>query len=223
MRIGISMRVTSDSQFHEKRDGISHDWLRFLRSIELEPVLIPNFVNEKESYDIKALILSNGNDIGLFDNDGKDSSDLSCERDETELWLIRHAIKNKIPVLGVCRGMQFINGYFGGGLKKINDLMSHVSNNHAVDIIDSKFVSILGNQPTVNSFHKFGIFEDSISKNLRIFALHSQHQICEGLYHPELPVMGIQWHPERKCPNDEKNRLLIDNFLRGKFFWKGSK
>jgi len=54
---------------------------------------------------------------------------------------------------------------------------------------------------------------------LRAFA-QSNDDIVEGLYHPNLPIVGIQWHPGRKTSDDTINKILINDFLDKKFLWK---
>ena len=101
-KVGISLRVENKKNYNEKRDTISQDWIKFCNSAGLIPILIPNNLkNTKEflkSIDVDMLIFSGGDNIG--DN---------IERDKTEKNMMEFAIKNKIPSLGVCRGMQFSN------------------------------------------------------------------------------------------------------------------
>ena len=104
-KVGISLRVENIKNYNEKRDAISQDWIKFCNSAGLIPILIPNNLkNTKEflkSIDVDMLIFSGGDNIG--DN---------IERDKTEKNMMEFAIKNKIPSLWVCRGMQFFNKFF---------------------------------------------------------------------------------------------------------------
>ena len=103
-KIGISLRVELIKKYDEKRDCISHDWINFLQKIDCMPILIPNNLHDVENYitdlNLDAIILSGGDNIGDFP-----------ERDKTENSILEFGIKNAIPILGVCRGMQIINNY----------------------------------------------------------------------------------------------------------------
>jgi len=35
-----------------------------------------------------------------------------------------------------------------------------------------------------------------------------------------LPIVGIEWHPERKSPDDEVNKKIVEAFMKGEWFWK---
>ena len=66
------------------------------------------------------MILSGGNTLSKY-SDHKDKPEhISIERDEYEMALIKLAILNNIPILGVCRGLQVLNVYYGGKIKKIS-------------------------------------------------------------------------------------------------------
>ena len=51
---------------------------------------------------------------------------LTLKRNKVEKSIIKFSIKNKIPLLGVCRGMQLVNIYFGGKIR----LKNHMRTNH---------------------------------------------------------------------------------------------
>jgi len=229
MRVAITMRVVVTAQYKETRDAISHDWLKFFYKCKITPVLIPNLLKDPVSYlknqKVEALILSGGNDVSLGTNDKKNlSSDISPERDRTEYLLLKYAVEEKVLVLGICRGMQFINTFFNGSLKRLESngspFHNHVGCNHEIEITDENFIALIGNRIIINSFHNYVVTPNNLSQELRIFAIHMQEAVCEGLYHPELPIIGLQWHPERKNPSSKEDQALIRNFFKKGAFWR---
>ena len=152
--------------------------------------------------EIKGIILSGGDNIG--DN---------SERDKTEEKILNYSIGKKIPLIGICRGMQVINKFFGGTIKT-SENSNHVGNPHFVSLL-AKFASFLETKNLrVNSFHNNVIKQKNLGQNLEPFAISDDNTI-EGFYHSKLPIFGVMWHPER-----EKNKLqyrLIDSFLKNEF------
>ena len=222
------MRVVEASHYKEVRDSISHDWFSFLSLFHVVPILVPNHLKDPVGYirSLKAdmILLTNGNDVGYGIEDPSSDLSISKERDLTEFKLLQHAIEKKLPVLGVCRGMQVINCFFQGKIQKLNSFQKssqlHVNKIHPIDIIDTHFIDCIGTKLTVNSFHDFGVFFDDISNELKSFAISRHDHINEGLYHPSLPILGIQWHPEREQPSHKKSRVLVEKFLKNGAFWK---
>ena len=146
-KIGISLRVTNAPNYVEKRDSLSQDWVKFFENLDLIPILIPNtfehIENFLEEFSFDGLVLSGGDNIG--DN---------INRDKTENSLLGYAIEKKIPTIGICRGMQLINNFFGGKLDT-DSKNQHVARNHKIEIVHTKFSSIFDfNTISVNSFHK---------------------------------------------------------------------
>ena len=210
-KIGISLRVELIEKYDEKRDSISHDWINFLQKIDCIPILIPNNLHNVENYitdlNLDAIILSGGDNIGDFP-----------ERDKTENSILEFGIKNAIPILGVCRGMQIINYYFQGSIQK-NASSNHVVKPHSIDVVKNSLIKTLKKSKlNVNSFHNNLIKKDEIGKDLEIFALSESDNSVEGYFHKKHPIMGVMWHPERDS-NDSSQQKLIDVFFN-KTIWE---
>ena len=76
---------------------------------------------------LHGVILTGGLDIGpnIYGEDTDPEADvrISSERDEWEIPILKQALANNMPILGICRGMQLLNVVFGG--KLIQDLSGH--------------------------------------------------------------------------------------------------
>lgn len=232
MLVAVTQR-NDPNKYGKPMDNLNTDYLQWLHSSGHHALLIPNVKAEIEyyvsSFPIRAVIFTGGNDIhpSLYDSSVGKWPGASRERDAAELELLRLAVQRKIPVLGICRGMQLINVYFGG--KLVKDIKEEIterhppSQNHPVELIDDRAIAFLGKRRTqVNSFHNQAVVQKTLAPALRVFALSPEDGIMEGLYHPELPIAGIQWHPERESPDKEMNRKLAEAFKEGKLFWKKS-
>lgn len=207
-RVAITLRVTNAPNYDEKRDAISHDLINFVSKINCLPILLSNKLeNVKEFLDefrTNAIILSGGDNI-------RDNP----ERDRIENDLITYSISNKIPLIGICRGMQVLNNYFEGSLDKVET--KHVKMDHSINIVDDSFTSIFGSQPKVNSFHNNIIPLTKLGKNLHSFAMSNQDDTVEGFFHNVYPIVGIMWHPEREeKPFDE---ILCKRLFQEGIFW----
>ena len=205
MKIGISQRIVNEQNYVEKRDALSHDWTNFLEEINLIPVFIPNSLSDTtsflESFGLNGMILSGGDNLGVHP-----------DRDKTELECLKFAISKKIPVLGVCRGMQLINNFFGGSIVQ-NDNNNHVRNNHAVKILDSDISNVLKtNLIVVNSYHNNLITKDVLAPELTSIAIDETDNSIECLLHDKYPILGVMWHPERTP--DENNKTILQYFFK---------
>jgi gamma-glutamyl-gamma-aminobutyrate hydrolase PuuD len=169
------------------------------------------------------LVLTGGNDVSpkLYGEENSGLSLISAERDAFEFSLIKHAISQRIPILGICRGMQLLNVYFGGKLTlNLKDSHNHSIQNHLVDIS----VNATHHYPDyeVNSFHEHGVEPHNLGTELKAFATCDSNRLVEGLYHSRLPIAGILWHPERGNMRHEFNHFLISAFLNRELFWSSN-
>ena len=198
LTIGISLRIVESTDYNEKRDALSQDWSIFFEKVGINPLLIPNTIKNVSSFledmQVQGLILSGGDNIG-------DSQD----RDKTEQKIINYSLGKKIPLIGICRGMQVINTFFGGTVETLEN-SKHVGDPHFVSLNKNFALFLQAEKLQVNSFHNNVIKQKNLGKNLEPFAMASDHTI-EGFYHTELPIVGVMWHPER-TPN-EKNEQII--------------
>ena len=196
-KIGITLRITNEKKYVEKRDSLSHDWSELLEKIGCIPIFIPNTITNKEEFlneiNVQGFILSGGDNI----NDNP-------ERDSTEKAIIEFGIRNKIPLFGICRGMQVINKFFGGKLHVTNN-SKHVNTDHQIDLTKD-FPFCDKKSITVNSYHNNIIEIKDVGKNLKSFAIHQNDNTVEGFFHNELPITGVMWHPER---NPDENSIQL--------------
>ncbi len=226
MKIALSIRVDINEEYDEPRNSISFDWMNLLFALDILPILIPNCRNAPniffDSLDFDGLILTGGDDIRLTPKDvsSETYNKPLLARDTTEYLLLKKAIQKQLPIIGVCRGFQLINLFFGGfltnNLNQMQDIKAnHVRSEHEIVIIDKDIIELVGkNNFIVNSYHNQGVFLKDLAHPLKPFAVTSDGIIVEGFFHKELPILGIMWHPEREDPLKEETRLIIDKFLR---------
>ena len=209
-KVIITQRIDCIENYNEIRDSIDQNLLQWLIQAKYLPIPVPNKLGPLKDFEQKknqpllnnwlsiikpdALILSGGNDIGEY-----------ISRDETEKFLLNWAQKNRIPVLGICRGMQVMTVWAGGSLKRIDN---HVGVRHRLNIYGSE-----EDWPKeVNCFHNWGIHE--CPNDFEIKA-QSSDGVIKAIKHKNLPWEGWMWHPERESPFIEQdiNRLkaLIDH------------
>ena len=189
--------------------------------------------NGKELAKCDGIILSGGcGDINpeLYHQPGflaySDPKEIDDKRDEFEWKIMQHIEENPKPLLGICRGLQFVNIYFGGLL--IPDIPSfgkfnHSSFNeendreHLVNIDpNSLMYKIIGEERgLINSAHHQSV--DIPGVGLVVNAL-SPDGIIEGMERKEPGgksyLMLVQWHPERMA-NQESNfaKKIKQSFL----------
>lgn len=144
-----------------------------------------------------ALLLPGGGDLdpALYGQEKQGSHPPDRTRDREELALLDAFVQAGKPVLGICRGMQVLNVYFGGTL--LQDIPGHSQkhgkdSNHGVDTAPSILYNRQWSQ--VNSAHHQAV--DCLGQGLRAIQWAEDGTI-EGIVHGRLPVLGVQYHPER--------------------------
>jgi len=201
-KIGITQRVHTIHEYQEHRDELGQNWSKLLNELGVLQIILPNnkqIIDNRiiDNYDLDGVILTGGE----LEVNGLEKNTGQIKRNEFENSLISYCIKEKIPILGICRGMQILNIFFGGEL--IN-LKNHSGQSHKI-----KNLSRDKNLPKkVNSFHDFGIDEKRLPKNFNIVATDG-NGVIEAFEDKNIKILGIMWHPERNKKFDLIDLKLI--------------
>lgn len=146
-------------------------------------------------------------------------------RDRMETLLFQRVLEADKPVLGICRGLQFLNVALGGNLyqdleEQHLSIIRHKQQkpyekpSHAVQILpDTPLFEIYGrDRIMVNSIHHQAVQE--LAPALSAAAL-SEDGLVEAAYMPGREfVLGVQWHPEYLLRGDENQYKLFSAFVR---------
>ena len=213
-------------------DSLYVDYGQFFERLGCRLHYVSNYTRDVQDlldrFPIEGIILSGGNDLSAeyTGSEIKDIRNPSPQRDALEGRLLEAAIERRLPILGICRGMQFINIFFGGSLTQdikteLPEAGNHVRETHTIIVEDPLAVNIMGNDKfKVNSYHHQCIERHQVASVLKVFAFSKQDQMVEGLFHAGMPIAGIQWHPERKGNSTDENEKLVDAFLTRRGYWK---
>jgi len=213
IRIGITQKIKKNIKYNETLDCLDTNWAKLLVSLEILPIPLPlipvSSLNDIwKELKLDGVILSGGNTIAEYADNLDKIENISKERDKFEMAILAKAISTKTPVLGVCRGLQVINLFYKGKLKKIR---GHAGTKHRLIIENSKNNYQIPSE--VNSFHNFGIPRKYLGEDLISLAYDLEDNI-EAFYHPKDSILGIMWHPERELPIIESDVNLIKKHFK---------
>ncbi len=128
------------------------------------------------------------------------------ERDALEFAALQRCRDRGLPILGVCRGMQFLNVALGGSMLQDltittveHEAKEEASRFHAVTLVPGTRLAQLAGARTlrVNSRHHQGLKSEHLAPDLRTSAF-AEDGVVEGVEMPSGPfLVGVQFHPER--------------------------
>jgi len=204
--VAITQRIDSVAGRAELRDALDQRLVQWLVHAWFLPVLVPNTLSATghpsgqalESWlqviQPGALILSGGNDIGEYP-----------ARDDTERYLLSWAETKRVPVLGICRGLQMMAVWAGVDLVKKE---GHVGTRHQL-VVHARKDEWPAN---VNSYHNWGLA--SCPAGFEVAAKAEDGSI-EAITHSKLPWEGWMWHPEREAPFSPQDIKRLKRLFSG--------
>ena len=195
------------------------------------PVIFPFTANEEDLRQLMEMcdgfLLTGGHDVspGVYHEEPmKDLIDCCEKRDQMEAIVLREAIADDKPVLGICRGLQFINAALGGNLYQ--DLPTQHPSEidhrqqppydmpvHSVTIVPGSPLHecLEVGQLPVNSCHHQAV--KTLAPALKEMAL-SADGIVEAAYSPDSRFLwAVQWHPEFSFRTDAASVKIIRAFV----------
>lgn len=197
---------------------IENDMARYLTQKGVLPVLIPDvgddLLNEIVA-EMDGFVFQGGTDIAprFYGEEPIENGKWLGDpiRDEYELNLFDKAFKSKKPILGICRGMQLMNVYFGGSLyqdtstQKTNVLVHRDADkydtlSHEIQFTEGSILAKLYEHDAasyVNTIHHQSIKD--LGADLDVLAICPADGVIEAIGHkgsPSANVLAVQWHPE---------------------------
>ena len=216
--IGITASVTweneGDAFTGYKRNYLSFDYSEAIIASGGIPIILP-VTEDPETIKqmverLDGLLLSGGVDLSpiLFGEEPRKDLGLTImQRDESELLILKEAIARKLPILGICRGFQLLNCYFGGTLYQdlseakhlnikhdFNGLPSDLA--HSIEMEEGSLIhKLLGGNTLVNSFHHQTLKDLAPNFKVTAWAKDGAPEAIENKKGDHF-MLAVQFHPE---------------------------
>lgn len=205
---------------------------------------LPDFINDYDkplsesvidiAHKYDGLILGGGGDLHpkWFGEEINGSKRINNLRDTCEIALAKEFINLGKPIMGICRGHQVMNVLLGGTLhqdngEEINKIHASTGTTYKTHSTYCTYnensrgnylIDLYGQQFKVNSYHHQSI--DILADGL-IPLQYSDDGVVEGVIHESYPYIGVQWHPERLCKQNNKDGtegICVDSTPLFKYF-----
>lgn len=121
------------------------------------------------------------------------------------IMIVKKALEQKIPVLGICLGNQILA--LAAGAKTYKLKFGHRSLNQPVQDCQTKHCYITSQN------HGFAVQPDSLPTGWQQWFSNLNDQTCEGIFGQDKRFLGVQFHPEGH-PGPEDTRWVFDEFVK---------
>jgi N5-(cytidine 5'-diphosphoramidyl)-L-glutamine hydrolase len=206
-RMGLTMRCTIAQDYEEPRDALAWDWADFMATVLPEAgwLPIPSLGSAVAEYALRwrldGFILTGGEDLGIIP-----------QRDRTEYALLDYALKQDLPILGICRGLQVLQTFLRG---RLTPCAGNIHRGKRHEILFSAEAMSIGIQPgraEVNSYHQWGIRSEDMAGSLVGFAYDGNGWV-EAALGRSVKMLGTMWHPEREEPLQSFDIHMVRRFF----------
>lgn len=219
--------------FDEEKDSywMLPGYMKVVEACGALPLMLPLTTDKGEMEEClgicDGLLLTGGHDVNpeLYHEEAIPQCGVCCrERDEMEAYLLQKALEQDKPVLGICRGIQFMNAVLGGSLYQdlptqyLSEVEHHMSPPydvpiHKVTVLeDTLLAEILGaGIHEVNSYHHQAI--RTLAPIAQAMAVSEDGLIEAICIRDKRFAVGVQWHPEFAYLKDEGCMKLVQAFI----------
>lgn len=184
------------------------------------PVRLETLPKDRDMSGARLIIFTGGDDVNptTYGHQTYYSTCCNPHRDEVESEIFRYGIYNSIPMLGICRGSQFLWTCLGGTL--LQDVDGHSGNHQSRNLLtgdlfvtNSTHHQAADSQSKRDSIQILAVADPKVSSSQvyynigdRSFKTYDHGLEVEAWVDESRMVLGIQWHPEmggapRSCVN----------------------
>lgn len=232
--LSCGLYVTKDAHWEGSQHQYVNDaYVSAVLNAGAAPVLVPaTDCREAVSAvieDCDGLILTGGCDVSPLEYGQEPAPKLGTvipRRDRLDRMTCDSAYEKKIPIFGICRGMQFLNVYLGGTLYQDVHYYPHETiqhsqrsprgeTSHPVVVSENSWLyRVIGERILVNSWHHQLI--NRLAPTLKATA-HSSDGVIEAFESIPDPsssfLIGVQWHPEELHSTHAEMANLFSSFI----------
>lgn len=215
--IGITSSVDAEGQ-----PVVRDSYVRALHAAGARPVPLPFVTDERQAAALlerlDGILFTGSDDLDpRLWNEAQHPSTVLIHpaRATTELLFARAALAARLPVLGICGGMQTLNVACGGSLHQhLPDLpgtlahqdATYATRHEVTAQAGSRVAELLGPRFAVNTSHHQAVH--ALGRGL-VATAHSPDGVIEACELREAPfVLGVQWHPERMVGEGSQLKLF---------------
>lgn len=216
MKIALITQREDTDQYGVPIDVLESAYIRFLNQLGYRTLPVSNYESSAEElFDlagVNLVVLTGGGSLPLHYYKKDYGYANQPHRDRLEERLLSEAFERNLAVLAICRGMQFVNGYFGGKVSRLENLAELRTNgeDHLVTWDNSERIH-------VNNYHNDGIYLADLAEKARAIAIDRENGTVEAFEIRGKKLLALQWHPERPFKTEEaqmQSMSLVENFLR---------
>jgi len=240
-RLGNSPRIGVMAALREETESVAQNPLGCFVRTDLEyvkgvveaggvPMVIPPSLSLRAAEalldGLDGLLLSGGPDLDpVYYGEGPipELGRTLPEWDALEMALLRLALQRRMPIFGICRGMQILNVALGGTLYQDMpsqlgvDVLNHwqttpkCQSTHEVEVLDDSYLAKITDRQTieVNSYHHQGIKDLADTLTVTARSADGVIEALESRNFSEQWLVGVQWHPEGlRDPGNEHRNLF---------------
>lgn len=206
--IGLTPRIIVEDGV--EKYFVNKSYVEAMASIGFNTLMITgNYPNIEAALDLcDGFLVTGGIDVHprWFNEEMNGTGSTNEELDAIDKAVIDYAVKNKRPMMGICRGHQVINVFMGGNL--IQDIGQHHRNTrHKVYMNENELIKFPKEIET-NSYHH-QVCKDLAPGLIELGKSYDNYN--EAYISKEYPIIAAQWHPE-KTLDEEPSKIIFDYF-----------